>query len=65
MHAGGHIFVTVHMCTVVPLKPPIKVAVLVKAVSQSLALESSTLFKSLAVTFSWLGHMHRPCQTTC
>ena len=60
MPVGGHIFVTACMCTVVPQKPPIKVAVLAKSVSQSLALKSSTLQKSLAVTFPWLCCMRCP-----
>ena len=32
--AGGHIFMTVHGCTVAPPKPPVKVAVLAKSISQ-------------------------------
>ena len=60
MPVGGHNFVTARMHVVVPPKPPIKVAVLAKSVSQSLALESSTQHKSLAVTFPWLHYMCRP-----
>ena len=48
---GGHISMTTCMCVAVLPKPPMKVAVLAKSGSQSLALESSTLLKSLAVTF--------------
>ena len=62
---GGHNFVTACMHVAVPPKPPIKVAILAKSVSQSLALESSTPHKSLAVTFPWLCHMRCPHQTTC
>ena len=43
MPVGGHINVTTHMRVATPRQPPIKVAVLATSVSQSLALESTTL----------------------
>ena len=65
MPAGGHNFVTTCMRDAVPPEPPIKVAIWAKSVNQFLALESSTLPRSLAVTFPWLCSMHHPHWTTC